>query len=285
MFEFPLWFIYVFIALILRGFLSFIMKVISYNNLERSKIFFFGSFLSISILFFFIDFNQILNFELIMLGLLAGLLIYLNQILTINALNHISTSLMFVNNRIFSSIFILIIGYLIFEESLTIFQFIGFVFGIFVFILLFDKTDKPKNKSNVKKGVCFLFLSIIVFTIVNLVNKLGSVINFEMYLFYFILGLLIFNSVEIIYKKNLFNKQDYNKKLFLCILAYGFCMVSLNYFFFKALTLYSFAIVYKVFSFEIFIPIILSVIFYKEKITLRKIIAFVLTISSIWFFL
>ena len=116
--------------------------------------------------------------------------------------------------------------------------------------MLFDKTDKPKNKSNVKKGVCFLFLSIIVFTIVNLVNKLGSVINFEMYLFYFILGLLIFNSVEIIYKKNLFNKQDYNKKLFLCILAYGFCMVSLNYFFFKALTLYSFAIVYKVFSFE-----------------------------------
>ena len=192
---------------------------------------------------------------------------------------------MFINNRIFSSIFILIMGYLIFEEILTIFQFVGFIFGIFVFILLFDKTDKPKSKANLKKGIYFLFLTIIIFTIENLLNKIGSMINFEIYLFYFLLGVFLSNLLEIIYKKNLFNKKDYNKKLFLCILAYGICSVSLNYFFLKALTIHSFAIVYKIFSFEIFIPIILSIIIYKEKITLRKIIAFVLTIISIWFFL
>ena len=285
MFEFPLWFIYIFIALILRGFLSFIMKVISYNNLERTKIFFFGSILSIIILCFLIDFNELLNFKIFILGIIGGLLFYSQQITAIKTLNNISTSAMFVNTRIFSSIFILILGYLIFGESLTIFQFIGFIFGIFVFILFFDKTDKPKTKSDIKKGIYFLFLTIIIYTVINLVSKYGSTIDVKTYLFYFLFGILVFNLIEMIYKKNLFNKRDYNKNLFLCILIYGFCMVSFNYFFFKSLTMYNLAVLYKIFSFEIFIPIILSIIIYKEKITLRKIAAFILTIFSIWFFL
>jgi uncharacterized membrane protein len=44
------------------------------------------------------------------------------------------------------------------------------------------------------------------------------------------------------------------------------------------------AIVYKIISYSLFIPIILSVIFYKEKITVKKLLAFILTIASIWLF-
>jgi uncharacterized membrane protein len=54
---------------------------------------------------------------------------------------------------------------------------------------------------------------------------------------------------------------------------------------FTALPLFNTTVIYKIYSFEIFIPIILSFIFYKEKLTLRKIIAFILTFVSIWFFL
>jgi uncharacterized membrane protein len=44
------------------------------------------------------------------------------------------------------------------------------------------------------------------------------------------------------------------------------------------------AIVYKIISYSLFIPIILSVIFYKEKITVKKWVAFLLTIVSILLF-
>ena len=45
------------------------------------------------------------------------------------------------------------------------------------------------------------------------------------------------------------------------------------------------AIVYKIISYSLFIPIILSIIFYKEKVTPKKMIAFLLTILSIALFL
>ncbi|MCD5380450.1 hypothetical protein LR004_00850, partial [Candidatus Gracilibacteria bacterium] len=45
------------------------------------------------------------------------------------------------------------------------------------------------------------------------------------------------------------------------------------------------AIVYKILSYSLFIPIILSVIVYKEKIGIRQIIAFILTVISILLFI
>jgi hypothetical protein len=45
------------------------------------------------------------------------------------------------------------------------------------------------------------------------------------------------------------------------------------------------AIVYKIISYSLFIPIILSIIFYKEPITPKKLLAFGLTVLSILLFI
>jgi uncharacterized protein (DUF486 family) len=45
------------------------------------------------------------------------------------------------------------------------------------------------------------------------------------------------------------------------------------------------AIVYKIVSYSLFLPIIFSITYYKEPLTPKKIIAFILTVVSIWLFI
>ena len=44
------------------------------------------------------------------------------------------------------------------------------------------------------------------------------------------------------------------------------------------------AIVYKVISYSLIFPIIYSIIFYNEKVTVKKMIAFIISLVSIWLF-
>jgi uncharacterized membrane protein len=44
------------------------------------------------------------------------------------------------------------------------------------------------------------------------------------------------------------------------------------------------AIIYKIISYSLFFPIIFSIIYYKEKVTWKKLLAFALTIVSILLF-
>ena len=57
------------------------------------------------------------------------------------------------------------------------------------------------------------------------------------------------------------------------------------YFLFNTYNLADLGIAYKIQAYSIFIPIFLSIVVYKEKVTFKKILAFVLTLVSLWFFI
>ena len=57
------------------------------------------------------------------------------------------------------------------------------------------------------------------------------------------------------------------------------------YFLFNTYYLADLGIAYKIQSYSIFIPIFLSIIIYDEKINTKKLVAFLLTILSLWFFI
>ena len=265
--------------------ISFQFKFITVNNLKREKIFLLGSFLGMLISLLFVDIQDLFRLELAFFGIFVGFLIYLNQIFTIKGLKNLSSSMMFINVRVFSSIFLLFLGIIFFNEQMTLNKFLGFFLGVLVFALLFDKNETIEKEANVKVGLLFLCLSVLTFTIANFINKYASLINPNVLLFYFLVGVFVFSLIEALYKKSLFIKEEYNSKIFILAASYGTLISILNHLFFTALSLHDLAVVYKIFSFEIFVPIFLSAIFYNEKLTIRKIIAFILTIASIWFFL
>ena len=285
MFEFPLWFIYVFIALISKGIGSFITKIIAQENFDYKIIFLIQTFLSTCILIFFIDYKTFFNFELIIFGFLAGLFLFLNKQTMVLSLKEISSSIVFINYRIFSSLILIFLGFIFLNESLTYSQLIGFTLGFFIFYLLYDKKDKSKKSSNFKKGIFYLTILIVIAPLLVLILKLGSNISVKNIVFYYSFFIFIFFLTQNIYQKNVSIKKLSNRNF----LKYGIILSLIscitNYSIISAYSLHTISIIYKIFSFEIFIPIILSIIIYKEKISLRKIIAFILTIISIWFFL
>jgi drug/metabolite transporter (DMT)-like permease len=282
--------VYLLLATTFKGLMSFIGKSIAEKkfNSELITIYFYIFSLLISSIVFIIKGNysfQNFTFSIFLLIFISSIFLVFSIKISLKSLNELSSSVFFVNTRLISSIFLLIFSFYIFGELLTTKQFIGFFIGFFIFILLYDKKDKIKKNSNLKKGFIYLGLFIMIVIFTNLVSKyLGEKVDIiSIVLMYNIFSILISSFV---FRKSLKKlKSNKNKNL----IKYSFIFALSNYLSFlailKALTLIPLIIAYKIFSFEIFIPIILSFIFYKEKITYRKIIALVLTGVSFWFFL
>ena len=285
MFELPLWFTLTFLALIFRWFYSFLNKVLSEKKLDYNFIFIISFFISSVFFSFFIEFKDILNLKLFILGTISWIIMYFNSIIPIHILKHLSSSTMFINTRIFGSIMVFLISYFFLNETLTSNQLIGITLWILIFILLYDNKDKPKKNSNYKKGIFLLIWYIILMASWFVINKLAAQISVFWELFYFSFIPFIIFLTKTIFQKWFRIKKIKNKENVKYWALFWFLNISMIFLLFTALLLFNTTVIYKIYSFEIFIPIILSFIFYKEKITLRKIIAFILTFISIWFFL
>ena len=287
MFENYFWLILILAATFLRGVNSIVNLIVSQENLNSKRIYFYGSLIAFSISLLTIDSNIFSNKLIIMYGAINGILFYLDfKILNI-ALKNLSPSIIFINIRLFSTIGLFFVGLIFFKEYLDLKQILGILLGMLVFIFLFDKKDKPKKNSNIKKGYIFLGIMIINFIIVNSIHKLAiieslniNVYNYMAFIFFF---MFLCFFLEILFKKNYSIFKFKFKKEFYLSLIFGISICVINLFYFKVLGLQNLVIIYKIFSFEIVLPIIFSMIFYKEKVTLKKSIAFILTIISIIF--
>ena len=174
---------------------------------------YFSSFsLYLPFYYFQIFFDLSFTFIEILIFISIGIVFNLDKKFVLTSLDNVSSSVFFINNRIFTSILILIISYFVFDDKITIFQFLGLVLGIFVFLLLFDKEDKSRKSSNFKKGIFFLGLCILSFSYSNLAIKYGiSHISILKYLLAFSFSCFLF-SIIFYYKKN-FNEIIKIKKI------------------------------------------------------------------------
>lgn len=223
-------------------------------------------------------------------------LIYAAILITVNtlflqyrfkALKHLSSATYFINFRVISSILLLFIGMLFFSETITVKEQFWIFIWFFTFYLLLEKKEKWQKQKYLKKWILYLFYSIIFTSLVQVMGKyfiinsdhLSSLLFFE-WLFW-VVGLIMMNGYKKI--KEDFRVKDLNNHMFLLLAGIIYTWaIYCNMLAFKEWDL---AIVYKIISYSLFIPIILSVIFYKEKVTPKKILAFILTVISIWFFM
>jgi drug/metabolite transporter (DMT)-like permease len=238
--------------------------------------------------------NSNFQFEFIILVFLNSIFYTISVIFKIKSLKKISTTEFFLTYKIFSTMSIVTIAWVFFNETLTNFQLFGFFIGFFVFILLFEKPkpslNKINNKNNINKkkfGYAFLFISIFFGVFANIANINIKYMDFNFFNFLLLDGISGFLFVILINFKN----GDFKKKknhLFenLKIIVFsGFLKYLAVIFYIFTFTLIPFGIATKINSFSILVPIFLSAILLNEKITKKQIIAIILSMVSIYFFI
>ena len=286
--EIPLWFIFAIVALIFRGLGSFCLKVISHKDLDSNFIFLVQMFLATFLLSFFIDYKNLdvlIDSYILLYTGAVGLLLFFHKKISILVLKDVSSSMVFISSRIFPTLLLLVFSMFIFQEFLSSKEIIGILVGILTFVFLYDNKDIAKESSDFKRGIVNLGLLVFTGAFLIVMIKLAVQIDVILSLFLYSVFCFLFFLIEAIFKNSIAFKKINNStnSFYGLLLAICFCVA--NYFLFKALQIANTAVVYKIFSYEIFIPIVLSILFFDEKVTFRKIIAFILTVLSLFFFL
>ncbi len=288
---FESWFILTLVLTFIAGIASFINKIIVEEKYDRNiaVLTFFLSVLFFSLWIFLFTESSKVSYTVIWYWVVWWIVDYIFMKCRFIALSGISSSLFFVNYRLFSSSALLIVGILLFGDTVTLNEYIGFFIGLIVFGLLFEK-EKMK-KENYKTGLVFLGICIVMIVFLQSWLKIIAdvVQSMENFWFYFATLLIPYALVWsfLTYFKNRkqidFRQGNIGKNIAINIcngILWTLCMFYLM----NAYLLADLGIVYKIYSYSLFIPIVLSIFIYAEKITPKKIIAFLLTIVSLWFF-
>jgi drug/metabolite transporter (DMT)-like permease len=204
------------------------------------------------------------------------------------ALEHVSTSFFFINYRIFSSILVLLIGLLFFSEELQIKDYLGMLVGFLVFFALLENTKESTIKKKIGLGLLYTLLAIVFISFTQYLLKGSSYYQIGLFDFLFFLALFGFLFASIINRKKITNKYVFfnNKNKIVSIACLqGVIAITLASVSGLAYSMGIMVIAYKITSFGLLIPIILSVIIYKEEMTKRKLVAIALALVSIALFL
>ena len=114
-----------------------------------------------------------------------------------------------------------------------------------------------------------------------------SDIDINTYMFFKFFFSFLFLIVYMFFRKKFdnFNKAEINKTLVYVLIS---CFLFVSYFLYilpQMYILWTLSLSYKMLSYSLFVPVILSLIIYKEKIDYKKIFAIILTIISISLFI
>ena len=279
------WILYALIGAIFVGIVNFYSKIIAAQELNRNRIFIYSMFsmtvVSILFLIFNYQYSQITLLIIIIsiIRVMAGLE---KQIFTVEALKHIESSLFFPIHKITHIFLAFLVWIFFFQEYLNWIELSAILLWIVVILLLTDK--KSRNKQiDYKKWFLFLIISNLFLLIASSINKYIAYIDFDIWTYMLITSLsgTIYLSLT---KKDAFDTVDKDTKIKELQMWFSRGLFSYIWFFFVVYALqdWPFALVQVLVVLSIFVPIILSVIVFNEKINFKKIIAFILLMIVIY---
>ncbi len=282
------WFLLSIVSCIFSGLNSFISKILSQKKYDTSAFFIYAFFSSTIYFFIYYLIKQNFSFSYLVfiMGFLSAIFWFCTIYFKIEGLKYIDSIIFFPIYKVFSNILVLIIGIIFFTEFLTIKQSIGFGLGLFVPMLLINKIEFNSQKK-FKKGIILCFVVIIAAILTNFVSKSVTKLDLNIDLYIMLTSLFSLILSQFIFKKkNGQAKTNGNTKTLLIYgFLSGFCIFIISYTYVYALKYGDLSIIYMIQSFSILIPIILSIIFYKESINVKKILAIILTIVSLILFI
>lgn len=284
-----LWIFYSLSWLLALGLSDFIKKLVINKWLNKEVFLFmwFAFFTAILAVNFLINSDSIITKHEIRSGFIIGFFDFLAPLWIITALKYLDASFSFVSIRLISSILIFIIWTQILWDNLSFLNISGFVFWIFAIYLLSGYKISQKLGLNKK-----WFLAIIIAII-------GSVwghsylkytiddVNVDNLMFLRIgVGFLFLTLYIILRRKNIhFTKKQL--KIATPYVLVNSILFSFYFLYFlpNIYLLWPLSLWYKILSYSLIVPIILSIIIYNEKVTKRQLIAFVLTLLSLALFI
>lgn len=286
-----IWFISAVTGAILAGLSNFFFKVAASRGYNAEVFTLYGGLVSaIAVgIVAWISHSSLFQFNtFILIMLVAGIIASTGGIMKVYALRHIDSTIYFPLFKLLAPGLAIIFGVVWFAESFSKAEWIGLLLGLTIPLLLITKAENGRQ-NNLKAGLILILLTALTSSSAAALNKLviDGGISVLVGLFYASFGVFIGTVVTIIVKRGLWStyrhiKQDSELKLiFYSSLRALFICASMGFILYAYSQEGTLAIVQTIHSMYILIPIVLSIIFYKEHWNLQKAIAIVLSVLSL----
>jgi drug/metabolite transporter (DMT)-like permease len=289
--KIPWWFVFALLAALFSGLNNFLNKVAAEKKFNSKIVAFWFNLFSMVIAFlgFLFYAKEGIKIDLVFWGgiiivAIGNIVVILNKI---KGLKYLNAGTFFVASRFGLIGILFLVEFFWYNSLFTMKSVMGLVIG-FIALGLLAETKKNKKKQYLIGGAVAVVIVIITMTINNVVRKNVILMDYDRYAYYFFMFGLSFLFTTIINYKELKSKVIFTNKN--KIIFYPFLQAVFNYG--TGLAVFAsleyganLAILSKTVSYSLFVPIILSIIIYKEKVTIKKLVAFGLTVVSLWLFL
>lgn len=288
-----LWFFYAIIGSISIGINGYLVKLLADKKVDGSILTFLQGmaylvFWSFGILVGGEDFFSVKESLPLILSVVIACIIFFNLRLRIRALVYLSSSEYYIGYRISMTLGLVIIGIIFLGESVTSSQLFWLMLWSVAILFLFEDDAKLRTSRNWGRSLFFLFGSVIAGICIQVIGKMQglSSLPISVMLFFqgitmlFITGLFDFSAIR---KFCGTSKEAIFSILIVAIPATICVYISAV---FNLLTYnagWNVSVVTKIYAYSLFVPIILSILFSGEKVTYKKVIAFFLTVISLYY--
>lgn len=283
-----IWYSYCLIGLVILWLWDYIKKLVTLKKLDKDV--FLSTCFILYIFFFFINFlivwDKSITWREILIALPAGLFDFMIPMWMLAALKYADSSLSFVSIRIITSFTLLAIWGWYFRDNLNFYNIFGFALWVGAIFMLSGFEFWKKYEIH-KKWFLWIIVAILWITFSNTYFKY-FVDNVDipsfMFLKFFVTWLLVFAYLTFRKRWKNYNIQTVQKILPYAIITTVLFLFQFGYVFPKIYSLGPLSISYKILSYSLAVPILLSLLFHWETLTKKKFIAFILTAVSLLFF-
>jgi len=279
------WFVYALLSALTAGLYSFFLKVSAEKNHNGSLVSTYSMFVAsgLALVLFIFSLDKITPLWIFVLTAVVNGAFYLTATITrIVSLKNIHTTIYFPIYKTLGPSLMLLVSMFLFSESLNTYEWIGFLLGISVPLLLVSKSEN-NIQINLKKGLFYLVIGTFFAVISSSTAKVVTLNDLNIFGYIF-LSFLIGGLISLAYYKRTSQQKTDSLDQLKRIGVINGVMLFLSVFFFINATIGNLAIVYTINSFSILVPIILSIFIYKEHFNLKKGVVIVLTSLSLFFF-
>ncbi len=288
-----LWFFYAVISLISIGLNWYLVKVLTDRKVEGSVFTFLQgmTYLVFGFIHTYIIGESIaISYEALyplFLSISIALIIFINIRLRVRALKYLSSSEYYIAYRILLTMSLAFIGTLFLDEIITNNQLFGLILWSMGIVFLFEDDGKLRHSRNWRLAITLLLLSIGAGIGIQIFGKMQWLSHFSLPALIFYQWFTMLILAWIIDRNSLFlhfsSWKQHKANLILGILATILVYISAICVLYAYKSWGSMSVITKITAYSLFIPIILSIVFSGERVTYKKVIAFILTIVSLYY--
>ncbi len=278
------WFLLTIICLVLYGIQRFLYKVSAERNCNTAwtTLAFMGTVAVFSSFLWFSSDEVLKNLTwLIILSLVNSLTFFADTIVTIEALRHLPTTIVYPLARM-SAVLVVLFSVVYFQDQLSGYQIIGIALAIGVILTLTRVTDEERREGrNVRRGITLIVLAVLSGAVAAISSKFAALHTNHMAFIALTYTLSMFFSLAL---RKPFEKSGASTRYGEALLI-GFLIGLVNFAAFlsllKAMETGPLSIIVPVVGMNFVIANILAVVFFREKMTVLKGAGIVMTVLSL----